>query len=97
MTIPFQTTPEQVLHLAEVMVEMTTAGLDHGFIVRASELGRTDQGVFDVMALWPDAGEDANERDEIVADIQESLDDYRRLNVAEIDLTAVDPGIQEEP
>lgn len=76
MTIPFRTEPEQVLNLASIMVEMMNVGLDHDFIVRASELARVDQGVYDLMALWLDTSGDAAERDEIVADIHESLDDY---------------------
>ena len=75
--IPFRTTPEQIMTLATIMVKMEKTGLDRNFIVEASELARSDQGVYDLMALWLDAATDAAERDEIVADIQESLDDYR--------------------
>lgn len=74
--IPFKTTPEQALALASIMVEMKNAGLDHEFIVKASELGRMDQGVYDLMALWMDSAGDPAERDEIVADLHESIDDY---------------------
>jgi hypothetical protein len=73
--IPFKTTPKQVMKLASIMVEMEGARLDRNFIVAASELARTDQGVYDLMALWH--GSKNAERDEIVADIQESIDDYR--------------------
>lgn len=72
----FKTTAEQVLNLASIMVEMKNAGLDHDFIVKGSELARTDQGIYDLMALWMGAAGDPAERDEIVADIQESVDDY---------------------
>jgi len=74
--IPFKTTSKQVMKLASIMVEMKRTGLDQNFIVAASELARTDQGVFDLMALWLGTNDDG-EKDEIVADIQESLDDYR--------------------
>lgn len=74
--IPFKTTPDQVMKLASIMVEMQNAGLDQQLIVDASELARTDQGVYDLMALWRDTS-DAAERDEIVADLQESIDDYQ--------------------
>ena len=76
MSIMFKTTDEEVLNLATIMVAMKDAGLDHAFIVKASELARTDQGTYDLMALWLSAAPDAGERDEIVADIQDSLDDY---------------------
>jgi DNA-binding phage protein len=75
--IPFKTTPEQVMKLASIMVEMNRVGLDSNFIVAASELARADQGVFDLMALWLDTAGNAAERGEIVADIQESIDDYQ--------------------
>ena len=75
--IPFKTTPEQVMKLASIMVEMDRVGLGSNFIVAASELARTDQGVFDLMALWLDTAGNAAERGEIVADIQESIDDYQ--------------------
>jgi DNA-binding phage protein len=74
--MPFKTTPKQVMKLASIMVEMKAAGLGQNFIVEASELARTDQGVFDLMALWHGTEDDA-EKDEIVADIQESIDDYQ--------------------
>lgn len=74
--IPFKTTPEQVLTLASIMVEMQTSGLEHEFIVKASELARVDQGVYDLMSLWSATESDPAERNEIVAELQESIDDY---------------------
>jgi hypothetical protein len=44
-------------------------------IAEVSELARFDQGVFDLMLLWRDSPE-PGERDEILADLQESLSDY---------------------
>src|SRR5690348_11400770 len=75
--IPFRTTPDQVLKLAAIVLEMEKSGVDRNFIVDADELARKDQGVFDLMALWADAANDQAERDEIIADIHESIDDYR--------------------
>lgn len=75
--IPFKTTDDQVIHIATIVVKMKSAGLDPAFIVAASELARTDQGVYDLMALWLDAKGDDTERDEIIADLQDSIDDYR--------------------
>lgn len=75
--IPFKTTDDQVIHIASIVVEMKATGLGAAFIVAASELARTDQGVYDLMAMWLDAKGDDAERDEIVADLQDSIDDYR--------------------
>jgi DNA-binding phage protein len=73
--IPFKTTPDQILKLAAIVVEMDKMGLEKTFIVGADELARSDQGVYDLMALWMGSS-DTIERDEIIADIQDSLDDY---------------------
>lgn len=75
--IPFKTTDDQVIHIATIVVEMSAAGLDPAFIRAASELARTDQGIYDLMALWLDAKGDGAERDEIAADLQDSIDDYQ--------------------
>lgn len=73
---PFHTTDEQVVKLAPIMVAMEEARLRHEFIVQAFKLAHEDQGVYDLMKLWHETPEGA-ERDEIIADIQDSLDDYR--------------------
>ncbi len=75
--IPFRTTPEQILRLAAIILKMEKAGVDRTFIVEADELARRDQGVFDLMELWAAAAHDRAEREELIADIQESIDDYR--------------------
>jgi DNA-binding phage protein len=73
--IPFKTTPDQVLRLASIVVEMGKAGIDHQFIADIQTVAQQDQGAFDLMEMWSNAG-DAAERDEIVADLDEILDDY---------------------
>jgi DNA-binding phage protein len=73
--LPFGTTPDQVLELAAIVVDMHNAGVDKGFIAAAHALAQVDQGVFDLMALWRDTVGPA-ERDEIVADIQDAISDY---------------------
>ncbi|MBL9109028.1 MAG: helix-turn-helix transcriptional regulator [Myxococcales bacterium] len=75
--IPFKTTPEQIMNLASIVVEMKAAGVDPKFIVNVFELARTDQGVYDLMAMWLAAKNEPAERTEVVADLQEALDDYQ--------------------
>lgn len=75
--IPFPTTSDQKLKLATFVVEMMNAGLDHGFIADASELARVDQGVYDLFEMWAEAKASPEERDQIVADIQDLLDDHK--------------------
>jgi hypothetical protein len=40
-----------------------------------AKLAKTDQGTFDLMKLWKEA-EDTKSKSEIVADLQDTLDDY---------------------
>jgi len=40
---PFRATFEQILELAAIMVAMAKVGLDHEFIVEASDLARTER------------------------------------------------------
>jgi len=74
----FKTTPEQQLQLATIMVEMNDAGLPAVFITRCADLARDDQGVFDLMELWFEE-EVEEDRGEIVADLQEILDEDDEL------------------
>ncbi|HEX4453579.1 MAG TPA: hypothetical protein VH143_22060 [Kofleriaceae bacterium] len=52
--MPFKTTNEQIIKLAEIVVDMKNTGLDHDFIAKVSELGRNDQGIYDLAAMWLD-------------------------------------------
>lgn len=54
---------------------MKKGGLDAEFIAEAFDRARSDQGVFDLIALWSEA-ETKKEKGEIVADIRDVLDDY---------------------
>jgi DNA-binding phage protein len=73
----FETTPDEILNLASIMMEMQKAGLSGTFIVEASDVARKNQGVYDLMALWMGSTADPAEREEIIADIQDLIDDYR--------------------
>src|SRR3954465_4626431 len=56
---------------------MEKAKLDKRFIVAPSELARADEGVFDLTALWQENADNAAEQEQVIADIQESIDDYK--------------------
>lgn len=72
--IPFKTTAEQVVQLAAIVTEMSKAGLPAPFVASVLEIGRIDQGVFDLAALWMQAP-NAAERDECIAELQEAVDE----------------------
>jgi hypothetical protein len=55
---------------------MEAAGIEVGFIVEATTLALFDQGVYELMALWL---EEESERVAIVQNLEQILDEYRRL------------------
>lgn len=72
--IPFCTTEEQIARLESLILTMKDACLAHSFITRVGELARVDQGIFDLVELWCSA--DAMNRVSILADLQNSINDY---------------------
>ena len=76
--IPFQTTPEQALKAAEYAMKMKQEGIPSLFIGQALVLARVDQGAYELMELWAES-DSSNNKDELIADLQELLDDHREL------------------
>ncbi len=70
----FKTTDAQCIRLAHIVVEMNAAGLDQAFVRRAHDLAREDQGAYELLELWSEEDDQA-EREEILADMQEMLDE----------------------
>jgi DNA-binding phage protein len=68
----FKTTAEQKLQLYRIAGEMERAGLHPAFITDAVKIAEESEGVFDLMVLWQ---EETAERDEILADLQEIIDE----------------------
>lgn len=64
------------MDIANIIITMKEAGIDLNFIIEASEVAKTDQGVYELMEMWLTSSE--NERLEIIGDIQDSLDDYKK-------------------
>lgn len=70
----FQTSDDQKVQLYEIAAKMVSAGLPSSFIAAAVERASESEGIADLLHLWRDET-DSNERDEIIADIQESIDE----------------------
>ncbi len=70
----FQTTDDQKVRLFEIAAAMATSGLESSFIAAAVALAGESEGIYDLMELWADQA-DAGSRDEIVADIQDAIDE----------------------
>jgi DNA-binding phage protein len=67
-------TPDLKVELIEVGHMMNKAGLPHKFIAAAVETAFEFEGVYNLMKMWVEEA-DKKERDEIVADIQDLIDD----------------------
>jgi hypothetical protein len=73
--IPFPTAPEEVAQIKGIAAEMVRADIDFDWVAAVAKVARADQGAFDLMKLWQQE-DDKRSRAEIVADLQETLDDY---------------------
>lgn len=71
----FNTTDEQRVEIYSIAAILNTAGLASGFIAAAVRLAEQSEGAYDLLALWRDA-DDKAERDEILSDLQELLDEH---------------------
>lgn len=70
----FQTSFEQKAKLYSIAAKMEKNQVDIAFINEAVELACLKEGIFDLLEMWDEA-ESWEERNEIVADIQEEIDD----------------------
>ncbi|MBW2731166.1 MAG: helix-turn-helix transcriptional regulator [Deltaproteobacteria bacterium] len=66
--------PKFQVDLFEIGTRMRLAGLADNFVAAAIHTAMEFDGVYDLVLLW-DGEDDAKERDEIIADIQDMVDD----------------------
>lgn len=67
-------TPDSRVEIIEIAHLMNQAGLPKLFIASAVDTAFEFEGVYDLFKLWAEEN-DSRERDEIIADIQEMIDD----------------------
>ncbi len=86
MTIPFKTTPNQVMELFGIVHTMLRDAwlMDEGEIIQAFDIAREDQGMFDLRKLWKEAGgyqyellETKYEQEKIEKDLLAGINDYK--------------------
>lgn len=70
------------VELMQIGSRMTESGLPNSFIAAAIETGFEFEGVYNLIKMW-DEEEDSQERDEIIADIQDLIDDCNQLGKVE--------------
>ena len=73
----------QQVKLFEVAGRMQQAGLSDEFIAKATRLGLEYEGIADLIELW-DRESDQSERDELISDIQDLLNDCSQSNREEM-------------
>ncbi len=96
----FSLTPEQDLSLFDIAHQMQEANLPAKFISDAIKTALNYEGVADLIFMWAEENE-PQEQSEIVADIQELIDDCKKTSVEEYryikfsDLDSVKNNIRE--
>jgi len=71
------------LELYDIAIQMKKAGLSSNFITAAVKVALEFEGVYDLMKMWEEETE-LKEREEIIADIQDMLDDCTLSGKTEI-------------
>lgn len=74
--------PDCKVEIIEIAHQMNMAGLPKTFVAGAVDVAFEFEGVYDLFKLW-DEETDPEERDEIIADIQEMIDDCSQKDFVE--------------
>ncbi|MCK5072899.1 MAG: helix-turn-helix transcriptional regulator [Bacteriovoracaceae bacterium] len=74
----YKTSDSQKIRVYAIATEMSNAGLSASFVAGAVELALIYEGVYDLMELWSEE-DDANEFEQIIADIQEEIEEYAEM------------------
>jgi len=70
------------VELMQIGTNMSQSGLPSSFVAAAVETAFEFEGVYDLMRMWEDEN-DKTEKDEIIADIQDLIDDCNQLEKIE--------------
>jgi DNA-binding phage protein len=74
--------PDSKVDIIEIAHQMNLAGLPKIFIASAVDTAFEFEGVYDLFKLWAEES-DAQEKEEIIADIQEMIDDCSQKDLVE--------------
>lgn len=66
--------PNKDLHILDILNDMRRAGFENSFIYSLTENCQKYEGIHDLMEMWAETL-DPSDREKIVADLQESIDD----------------------
>lgn len=74
--IPLTTVPKHRVEIYKIATDMAGSGLSATFVSDAVDMALDFEGAYDLMVMWAKE-EDQKERDEIVADLQEEIDNHK--------------------
>lgn len=80
--VPLNENVKKQMHLYQIAIKMKKSALSEQFIVDAVRIASGSEGVFNLMQFWEDE-KDKKERNEIVADIQDLIDDSSQKGIVE--------------
>jgi DNA-binding phage protein len=72
----FRTTDTQKVRVYQIAADMKSGGLSDSFIASAVKLAEYYEGAYELFELWS-SEEDEKERDQIIADIQDEIVEYK--------------------
>ena len=74
--IPLTTNPKHRVEIYKIATDMAESGLSAAFVSDAVDMALEFEGAYDLMVMWTKEDEQ-KERDEIVADLQEEIDNHK--------------------
>lgn len=72
----YRTSDAQKVRVYEIAASMKKFGLADSFIAHAVKLAEYYEGAYDLFELW-DSEEDESEKQQIVADLEDEIDEYK--------------------
>ncbi len=73
--ITYRATDDQKVRAYQIAADMKSTGLSSAFIAGVVKLAEYYEGAYDLLELWA-SEEDQEERDQIVSDLQDEIDEY---------------------
>lgn len=76
----FQTTPEQILTLPLIMIEMIYYDIDKDLVKKIIDAAIFDQGIYEQLEIWRDYADEL-ERDHSLAELEYIIRDIEKSNI----------------
>jgi hypothetical protein len=77
--IPFKTSPEQLINLEFIFNKISNLEIDKKFLLKAYNLAKFDQGVYDLMEMMSEHQQEKEELQEDIVFIKKSVAEYEQF------------------